>query len=100
MEVFRIILVGTSGRLGVEPQAGKIQLLQTDFAGVKTHHRIFPDKIEKLLARFIAGPKFLPVSDRLKKGCLLLRLKRYKRFAPGLVDPHVQPTQAGAETTL
>lgn len=89
MAVFWIILVGTSRRLGVESQAGKIQLLQADFARVKTHHRVFPDKIEKLPARFVARSEFLPVSERLKQSCLLIRIEHHKCPAPRLVAAHV-----------
>src|SRR5258708_9515263 len=100
MTMFGIILVGASGRLSVELQAGEIQLLQTNFTGVKTHHSVFAYSTEEFAAVFFTRPEFLLVSKRFKQSDLLVRIEAHECLARIVLAVRVQPTQTGAQALL
>ena len=93
MTMFGIILVGASGRLSVELQAGEIQLLQANFTGVKTHHGVFAYEIEEFAAVFFARPEFLLVSKRFKQSDLLVRIEAQERLTRIVLAVRAQPTR-------
>ena len=71
MRVFRIVLVRTLRRLGIELQRGVIKFFESDFARIEASHRIFANQSEEAASVFLARLRLVFVSQRLQKGSLL-----------------------------
>ena len=98
--MFGIIGMRAGRRLSVEFKARKIEFLQTNLAGVKTHHRVLADGIEKFASRFLTCNGLRFVGEWLKKSDLFFRHELNECFAVQRFAMRIEPGQPGAKAAL
>src|SRR5215475_5751701 len=89
MPVLGIVLVGALRRFRVEPQRRVVQLLVSDFAGVKADDGMVAHHGKERSAIFFPGPRFVFESQRLEQGILLLRRELQKSLPERLLGPGI-----------
>jgi len=98
--MFRVVLVGTTGRRGIELQCRAINLLQADLRRVVPHHRALASKLEELLPVFLAGAKPRFISELAEEVSLFLGCDFAKRFGVQCLGAGIKPDQSVTEAIL
>src|SRR6266567_7991285 len=100
MQVFRIALVWTLRRRGVELQRRIVQRFESNLAGIEPGHRILAHQAEELTPRLRARARLVFEPERLKQGSLLFQRQVQESLAGGLLTVGVEPGQSHPKRIL